>query len=86
MSDDLRSQFEQAAVDIKALSEKPSDNDLLDLYALYKQATEGDVSGSKPGFLDLVGRAKFEAWAELAGTSADDAMSRYIEKVKSLGA
>lgn len=86
MSDDLRAKFEKAAVDIKALTSKPSDSDLLDLYALYKQATEGDVSGSKPGFLDLVGRAKFEAWEELSGTSSDDAMTRYIEKVKALGA
>jgi diazepam-binding inhibitor (GABA receptor modulating acyl-CoA-binding protein) len=86
MSDDLRSDFEQAAVDVKGLASKPGDNDLLELYALYKQATEGDVSGSKPGFFDLVGRAKFEAWEELAGTSGEDAMTRYIEKVRSLGA
>ena len=86
MSDDLRSDFEQAAVDVKGLASKPGDDDLLELYALYKQATEGDVSGSKPGFFDLVGRAKFEAWEELAGTSGEDAMTRYIEKVRSLGA
>ena len=86
MSDDLRSEFEQATVDVKGLSSKPGDDDLLELYALYKQATDGDVSGSKPGFFDLVGRAKFEAWEELAGTSSEDAMTRYIEKVRSLGA
>jgi acyl-CoA-binding protein len=86
MSDDLRSEFEQAAADVKGLPSKPGDDDLLELYALYKQATDGDVSGSKPGFFDLVGRAKFEAWGELAGTSAEDAMTRYIEKVRSLGA
>ena len=86
MSDDLRSEFEQAAADVKGLSSKPGDDDLLELYALYKQATDGDVSGSKPGFFDLVGRAKFEAWEELAGTSSEDAMTRYIEKVRSLGA
>jgi acyl-CoA-binding protein len=86
MSDDLKADFEQAAIDVKALSSKPSDDDLLQLYGLYKQATEGDASGPKPGFFDLVGRAKFEAWEELSGTSEEDAMSRYIEKVRSLGA
>jgi acyl-CoA-binding protein len=86
MSDDLKADFEQAAIDVKALSSKPSDDDLLQLYGLYKQATEGDASGPKPGFFDLVGRAKFEAWEELSGTSAEDAMSRYIAKVRSLGA
>ncbi len=86
MSDDLKADFEQAAVDVKALPSKPSDDDLLQLYGLFKQATAGDASGPKPGFFDLVGRAKFEAWEELAGTSAEDAMSRYIEKVRSLGA
>ena len=73
MSDDVKADFAQAAVDVKALSSKPSDDDLLQLYGLYKQATEGDASGPKPGFFDLVGRAKFEAWEELAGTSAEDA-------------
>ena len=86
MSDDLKADFEQAAIDVKALSSKPSDDELLQLYGLYKQATEGDASGPKPGFFDLVGRAKFEAWEELSGTSAEDAMSRYIAKVRSLGA
>lgn len=86
MSEDLRAEFEQAAIDVKGLDSRPSDDDMLKLYALYKQATDGDVSGSKPGFFDLVGRAKFEAWEELAGTSAEDAMNQYIEKVRSLGA
>lgn len=86
MSDDLKSEFEQAAVDIKNLSSRPSDDDLLQLYALFKQATDGDATGSKPGFFDLVGRAKFEAWEELSGTSAEDAMTKYVEKVRSLGA
>ena len=56
------------------------------MYALYKQATEGDVSGEKPGFFDFVARAKHEAWEELSGLSADEAMQRYIDKVRSLGA
>ena len=85
MSDDLKSTFEGAIKSAKTLKERPSDDDMLALYALYKQATDGDVSGSKPGMFDFVGRAKFEAWSELAGTSADDAMQKYIDKVGSLG-
>jgi diazepam-binding inhibitor (GABA receptor modulator, acyl-CoA-binding protein) len=86
MTDDLRARFEQAAVDVKGLAKRPSDNDLLALYALYKQATEGDASGDKPGFFDFVARAKYEAWEELKGTSTDQAMQRYVDKVRSLGA
>ncbi len=81
---DLKSQFEQAQTDVKGLSERPSDDDMLALYALYKQATAGDVTGDKPGMFDFVGRAKHEAWSELAGTDADTAMQKYIDKVKSL--
>jgi diazepam-binding inhibitor (GABA receptor modulating acyl-CoA-binding protein) len=86
MSEDLKAQFDQAAEDVKGLESRPSDNDLLALYALFKQATEGDVSGEKPGFFDFVARAKYEAWEELGGLSADEAMQRYIDKVRSLGA
>lgn len=86
MTDDLKARFQQASVDVKGLSKRPSDEDMLSLYALYKQATEGDVSGKKPGFLDFVGRAKFEAWEALQGTSSNEAMQRYIDKVRSLGA
>lgn len=81
---DLKSQFDQAQKDVKGLSERPSDDDMLALYALYKQATAGDVTGDKPGMFDFVGRAKHEAWSELAGTDADTAMQKYIDKVKSL--
>ena len=81
---DLKSQFEQAQTDVKGLTERPSDDDMLALYALYKQATSGDVTGDKPGMFDFVGRAKHEAWSELAGTDADTAMQKYIDKVKSL--
>ncbi len=86
MSNDLKARFEQAMVDVKGLSKRPSDNDMLALYALYKQATEGDVSGKKPGMFDFVARAKFEAWEGLKGTSADGAMQSYIDKVRALGA
>ncbi|HUG99231.1 MAG TPA: acyl-CoA-binding protein [Gammaproteobacteria bacterium] len=86
MTDDLKDRFEQASKDVKALPERPSDNDMLTLYALYKQATEGDASGEKPGFFDFVARAKYEAWEALQGTVAEEAMRRYIDKVRALGA
>ena len=86
MADDLKARFKQASVDVKALKQRPSDNDMLALYALFKQATEGDASGGKPGFFDFVARAKFEAWEALQGTTAEQAMQRYIDKVRSLGA
>ena len=86
MSNDLKARFEQAMVDVKGLSQRPSDDDMLALYALYKQATEGDVSGKKPGMFDFVARAKFEAWEGLKGKSTDEAMQSYIDKVRALGA
>ena len=85
MSDDLKARFEEALEAVKKLSSRPSDDDMLNLYALYKQASVGDVSGDKPGMFDFVARAKYEAWSELAGVSTDDAMNRYIDKVKELG-
>ena len=86
MSDDLKGEFEKAMADVKKLSSRPSDDDMLGLYALYKQASVGDVSGDPPGMFDFVGKAKYDAWSELAGVSTDDAMTRYIEKVRALGA
>ena len=58
----------------------------LALYALYKQATVGDVSGKRPGFTDLVGRAKYDAWAALSGTSTEEARAGYVAKVAELQA
>ena len=81
---DLKQQFEQAAIDVKDLSERPDNDTLLRLYALYKQGAEGDVSGEKPGFFDFVGTAKYEAWAKLKGTAKDDAMKKYVDLVKKL--
>jgi acyl-CoA-binding protein len=81
---DLRQQFEQAAQDVQALSERPDNDTLLRLYALYKQGSEGDISGSKPGFFDFVGTAKYEAWAKLKGTSQDEAIKKYVDLVKKL--
>lgn len=81
---DLTELFEQASVAIKSLAEKPDNETLLKLYALFKQGSEGDVSGEKPGFFDFVGVAKFEAWEALSGLSQDEAMQKYIDLVTSL--
>jgi acyl-CoA-binding protein len=81
---DLKADFEQAAKDIKDLSERPDNDTLLRLYALYKQGAEGDVNGPKPGFFDFVGTAKYEAWAKLKGTSQEDAQKKYVALVKKL--
>lgn len=81
---DLKAAFEQAQKDVKTLSKRPGNEDLLALYSLYKQGAEGDVSGSRPGMLDMVGRAKYDAWAKLKGTTKDAAMQQYIAKVKAL--
>ena len=83
---DLQSRFEQAARDVHSLAERPDNDTLLRLYALYKQGAEGDVSGPKPGFFDFVGTAKYEAWAKLAGTGQEEAMQKYVDLVKKLGA
>jgi len=83
---ELKERFEKAAVAVKSLSERPDDNTMLQLYALYKQGSTGDVQGSKPGFFDFVGAAKYEAWEKLAGMSEEDAQKQYIELVTKLGA
>jgi acyl-CoA-binding protein len=77
--------FEQATTAAKSLPEKPDNTTLLKLYALYKQGSAGDVSGEKPGFMDFVGSAKYEAWGKLAGMSAEDAQAQYVELVRKLG-
>lgn len=81
---DLKAQFEKAAEDIKKLKERPDNDTLLKLYALFKQGSEGDVNGPKPGFFDFVGTAKYEAWGKLKGTAAEDAMKQYVALVKKL--
>jgi acyl-CoA-binding protein len=83
---DMKSSFEQASKAIQGLSERPDNDTLLRLYALYKQGSEGDISGDKPGFFDFVGTAKYEAWAKLKGTSQEDAQKKYIDLVKKLTA
>ena len=82
---DLQQQFEEAVAASKQLSSKPPNNILLQLYSLYKQSTAGDVSGEAPSNpFDFVGRAKYEAWSEQKGKSADAAMKEYIELVQKL--
>ncbi|WP_147653688.1 acyl-CoA-binding protein [Vulcaniibacterium gelatinicum] len=81
---DLQARFEQAARDVQTLPERPDNDTLLRLYALYKQGSEGDVSGPKPGFFDFVGTAKYEAWGKLKGMPQDEAKKKYIELVKKL--
>lgn len=81
---DLKAKFEKAVADSKNLSERPDNATLLKLYALYKQATVGDVEGKRPGFTDMVGRAKWDAWNELKGTAAKDAMQQYVKLIEDL--
>ncbi|WP_417532324.1 acyl-CoA-binding protein [Marinobacter lipolyticus] len=83
---DLKTQFDEAVNYIQSAEGdfKPSNEMKLEFYALYKQATEGDVSGKRPGMMDFVARAKYDAWAELKGTSSDEAMQKYIDKLNSV--
>ncbi len=83
---DLKAQFEKAAQDVQKLPKKPDDKTMLSLYAFYKQATVGDVQGNRPSGFDMVGKAKYDAWAKVKGTSPDMAMQAYIEWVKRLQA
>ncbi|WP_418316744.1 acyl-CoA-binding protein [Piscinibacter sakaiensis] len=80
----LDQKFEQAVAESKTLPEKPDNATLLKIYALYKQATSGDVDGKRPGFSDLVGRAKWDAWNEQKGKSSDEAKQEYIDLIESL--
>jgi len=80
----LKSRFEQAQQEANDLPDRPDNNTLLKLYALYKQATQGDASGERPGGFDFVRRAKFDAWAGIKGTSTEDAMRQYVDLVASL--
>lgn len=82
---DLTSKFEEVAKKAMNLPERPDNDTLLKLYALYKQGSSGDVSGPKPGFFDFVGTAKYEAWAKLKGTQPEEAMQKYVDLVKKLG-
>lgn len=83
---DLKTRFDEAVNYIQTAEGdfKPSNEMKLEFYALYKQATAGDASGKRPGMMDFVGRAKFDAWEKLKGMPGDDAMQKYIDKLESL--
>lgn len=81
---DLTAKFEAAVANSKKLTEKPDNATLLKIYSLYKQGSIGDNAEKKPGFADMVGRAKWDAWAKLKGTSSDDAKQQYIDLIESL--
>jgi len=81
---DLQALFEQARAESKNLPEKPDNMTLLQLYALYKQGSVGDVDTKRPGFTDMVERAKWDAWAKLKGTEQDAARQQYIDLIESL--
>ena len=81
---ELTQRFEQALKESRHLAERPDNMTLLKIYALYKQGSAGDVEGKRPGFTDMVGRAKWDAWNGLKGTSKDDAMQQYVDLIESL--
>lgn len=81
---DLKAAFDKAMLDSKNLSERPDNATLLKIYALYKQGSVGDNTEKKPGFSEMVARAKWDAWNNLKGTSQDDAMQKYVDLVASL--
>lgn len=81
---DLKTQFEQAVAASKGLPERPDNATLLKLYALYKQASSGDVEGKRPGFSDMVGRAKWDAWNDIKGTASETAMQQYVDLIEEL--
>jgi diazepam-binding inhibitor (GABA receptor modulating acyl-CoA-binding protein) len=80
----LKTAFESAVAQSKQLPERPDNATLLQIYSLYKQATEGDVQGERPGFTEMVARAKHDAWAGRQGMSAEEAMQAYIDLIESL--
>ena len=81
---DLKKQFEAAVANSKNLSERPDNTTMLKIYALYKQASVGDNTEKKPGFIDMVGRAKWDAWNGVNGVSTKDAMQQYVDLIESL--
>ena len=83
---ELKENFDKAVTESKEIATRPDNMTLLELYSLYKQATEGDVNGESPAMFDFVAQAKYNAWTKLKGTSADDAMQQYIALVAKLKA
>jgi diazepam-binding inhibitor (GABA receptor modulator, acyl-CoA-binding protein) len=81
---DLQARFVEAQQAANNLSDRPDNNTMLKLYALFKQATQGDVKGERPGSFDFIRRAKFDAWIAVQGTPSDEATRQYIDLVDSL--
>ena len=81
---DLQKQFDEAVAESKMLPQRPDNNILLKLYALYKQGTSGDAGDARPGASDLIGRAKYDAWSEISGTPKEQAMQQYVDLIDSL--
>lgn len=82
--DDIKAKFEAAAAAAKQTKKKPDNSTLLKLYSYYKQATEGDVKGDRPGAFDFVGGAKYDAWSKLKGMDKGEAMTNYVKQVDKL--
>ncbi|CAN2389067.1 Acyl CoA binding protein, partial [Pristimantis euphronides] len=80
----IQADFEKAAEEVKQLKTTPSDQEMLKIYALYKQSTVGDVNTERPGFMDFKGKAKWDAWSEMKGTCQEDARAQYIKLVEEL--
>lgn len=83
---ELKENFDNAVIESKQITKRPDNETLLQLYSLYKQATEGDINSEKPAMFDFVAQAKYNAWDNLKGTSADEAMQQYITLVEKLKA
>lgn len=83
---DLKASFEQAQLDVKKLTQRPTNDELLTMYSLFKQATDGDVHGKRPGMFDFKGAAKYEAWEKQKGMDAETAMQKYVEQVEKMAA
>ena len=81
---DLQKRFENAVTESKSLSKRPDNSTLLQLYALYKQGISGDAGGERPGLGDPIGRAKYDAWAKIAGTTKEQAMQQYVDLIEAL--
>ncbi len=84
MTDPLQKKFDAAVAEVKKLTRRPDDEDMLRLYALYKQGSAGDVAGERPGAFAVVDRAKYDAWARLKGTDRAKAMDSYVKLVERL--
>ncbi|EAS40711.1 acyl-CoA-binding protein [Photobacterium profundum] len=83
---DLKASFAQAQLDVKKLTQRPTNDELLTMYSLFKQATDGDVHGKRPGMFDFKGAAKYEAWEKQKGMDAETAMQKYVEQVEKMAA